>query len=140
MPMVFGAKLSFYGVLIYVLLGLIGLPIFAAGGGLGYVLKPTFGFILGFLLSTIPAGLIAKKFDNKKGYLLAGFVSLAIVDFIGSAWLYANLNYLQDKDMSYISALTVSVAPFIIFDVIKIVGDVLSVPILKNILKRSNII
>lgn len=36
----------------YLLLGLIGLPVFASGGGIGYLLKPTFGFLLGFLIAT----------------------------------------------------------------------------------------
>ena len=42
---------------VYVALGLVGLPIFTAGGGFGYVLQPSFGFLLGL----IPAGAAAAR-------------------------------------------------------------------------------
>ena len=42
---------GFYSTVSYVMLGLMGLPIFAAGGGLGYVMYPTFGFLYGMVLS-----------------------------------------------------------------------------------------
>ena len=43
---------------VYCFMGLIGLPVFAAGGGIYYVLKPSFGYILGFILSAAVGGLI----------------------------------------------------------------------------------
>lgn len=43
-----GRRLGFLSVLAYLVLGLAGLPVFAHGGGLGYLMKPTFGFLLGF--------------------------------------------------------------------------------------------
>ena len=43
---------------LYLLLGLIGLPIFAGGGGLGYVLQPTFGYLLGFVGGAVVCGLL----------------------------------------------------------------------------------
>ena len=39
-------------------MGLLGLPVFTAGGGLAYVLKPSFGYILGFIVSALGGGLI----------------------------------------------------------------------------------
>lgn len=39
---------SFICVAIYIVMGLIGIPVFSAGGGFAYVLQPTFGYILGF--------------------------------------------------------------------------------------------
>lgn len=48
---------------VYCILGLVGVPVFAAGGGFFYVLKPSFGYILGFILSAAVAGLILR---NKK--------------------------------------------------------------------------
>ena len=43
---------GFYSTLSYVILGLIGLPIFAAGGGFGYMMSPTFGFLYGMVLAS----------------------------------------------------------------------------------------
>ena len=47
LPIVFGPKISFYGVGIYIALGLAGLPIFSTGGGIAYILMPSFGFLIG---------------------------------------------------------------------------------------------
>lgn len=44
-----GAKLGALSQLLYVVLGLVGVPIFAAGGGFGYIFNPTFGFLLGLI-------------------------------------------------------------------------------------------
>ena len=54
-----GAKRGAIAVLAYMLLGLAGLPIFTEGGGLWYVLKPSFGYIIGFVLGTYVTGRIA---------------------------------------------------------------------------------
>ena len=43
-----GSRLGSLSVLAYMILGLIGLPIFSEGGGIGYVFKPSFGYIIGF--------------------------------------------------------------------------------------------
>ena len=49
-------------VLIYIFMGLIGLPVFTGGGaGFSYVLKPTFGFLIGFVFASLSVGLIAGK-------------------------------------------------------------------------------
>lgn len=44
-----GPRLGSWVIAAYIGLGLIGLPVFATGSGLGYVMKPTFGYLLGFL-------------------------------------------------------------------------------------------
>ena len=41
-------KLAFLTVLAYIILGLAGVPVFSQGGGIAYVFKPSFGFLLGF--------------------------------------------------------------------------------------------
>ncbi len=56
-----GAKKGAISMSIYAFIGLCGLPVFSAGGGIIYVLKPSFGYILGFILSALVAGLIAGK-------------------------------------------------------------------------------
>lgn len=43
-----GGKLGFTSVTVYIAMGLLGLPVFADGGGLAYLLKPSFGYIIGF--------------------------------------------------------------------------------------------
>ena len=56
-----GSKWGLAAVGIYIALGLAGLPVFAQGGGIGYVLQPSFGYIIGFALGAFVTGLIAQK-------------------------------------------------------------------------------
>jgi len=58
-----GWKKGAISMAVYCFAGLIGIPVFTAGGGIFYVLKPTFGYILGFILAAAVAGLIANKPD-----------------------------------------------------------------------------
>ena len=51
-----GSRLGSLSVLAYMILGLIGLPIFSEGGGIGYVFKPSFGYIIGFCVGTFVTG------------------------------------------------------------------------------------
>ena len=52
---------GFYSTLSYVFLGLVGLPIFAAGGGLGYLTSPTFGFLYGMLIASFIIAYFSKN-------------------------------------------------------------------------------
>ena len=52
---------GFYSTLSYVILGLIGLPIFAAGGGFGYLMSPTFGFLYGMVLASFVIAYFSKN-------------------------------------------------------------------------------
>ena len=56
-----GARTGFLSVLSYLVIGLAGVPIFAHGGGPGYLAKPTFGFLIGFAAAAFLAGLILEK-------------------------------------------------------------------------------
>ena len=60
-----GPKLGAMAVTFYMLLGLIGLPIFAEGGGLWYIFKPSFGYIIGFIVGTFVTGYIAEHMKKK---------------------------------------------------------------------------
>ena len=63
-----GPKLGFLSVLVYLLEGLCGLPVFAHGGGPGYLAKPTFGFLIGFAAAAYLAGLCRDR-SGKHGFL-----------------------------------------------------------------------
>lgn len=61
---VLGARDGALSVLIYLAMGLLGLPVFTKGGGLGYVFMPSFGYLLGFPVSASVSGLICSKLKN----------------------------------------------------------------------------
>ena len=69
-----GARDGFISVFIYLLIGLLGLPVYAHGGGLWYVLKPTYGFIIGFVSAAFLSGLLKQVLKKRTlvRYLIAG--------------------------------------------------------------------
>lgn len=54
-----GPRLGALSVCIYLAVGLMGAPVFAAGGGPAYLVRPTFGFLLGFVFAAFVAGYLA---------------------------------------------------------------------------------
>lgn len=56
-----GSRLGATSVVLYIVMGLAGLPVFATGGGLGYVLEPSFGYLVGFAAAAWVTGRIAEK-------------------------------------------------------------------------------
>ena len=90
-----GGEIGAYSVFMYILLGLIGLPIFTEGGGLGYIFKPTFGYIIGFCIASYVTGKIANKKSNPtyKRILSANFIGLAIVYSLGMIYYYIICNF-----------------------------------------------
>lgn len=90
-----GSKLGALSVTIYMVLGLIGIPIFAEGGGIGYIFKPSFGYIIGFILGSFLTGFIVENLKTRKYYkvLLANFSGLLIVYLVGMVYYYVIANY-----------------------------------------------
>lgn len=89
-----GGRLGAVSVGLYALLGLVGLPIFAEGGGFWYLLKPSFGYILGFILGSYVTGKMTEKQPLRPGRtLLANFTGLAIVYGMGMVYYYIICNY-----------------------------------------------
>jgi biotin transport system substrate-specific component len=90
-----GAKLGGISVLVYLFLGLIGLPIFAEGGGFGYLFQPTFGYLIGFAIGAFATGYIAHRVQNPslKRILVANFAGLFIVYCFGLIYYYLIANY-----------------------------------------------
>ena len=74
--------IGFYSTLSYVILGLMGLPIFAAGGGIGYIMSPTFGFLYGMVLSSLAIAYFSKDLFNKN------FFKITLSIFLGALIIF----------------------------------------------------
>lgn len=90
-----GRKRGAISVMVYTILGLVGLPIFAEGGGFWYVLKPTFGYMIGFILGSWVTGyLCAKKgWNDTRHILMASFAGLFVVYAMGMIYYYIIGNF-----------------------------------------------
>lgn len=85
-----GSKLGGLSVLLYVCIGLFGLPIFAAGGGLAYIVRPSFGYLLGFIAGAYVCGFVQEKLciHNYMQQLIPIFAGLLTVYVIGLGYKY----------------------------------------------------
>ncbi len=85
-----GSKLGLISQLIFMLIGLIGIPVFSFGGGLDSIFMPSFGYIIGFALAAFTSGLIIEK-TNKRNfytYLFASFAGILVIYLCGVPYLY----------------------------------------------------
>ena len=107
-------KSATISVAIYLLIGFVGLPVFAGfSGGAGKLLGPTGGYLIGYLAMSWIAGSVLEKTEKLKVVaLVLGTIGLYL---IGTVWLVV-----QSK-LSFVSALSVGVIPFVIPDTIKII-------------------
>ncbi|MBM6828407.1 biotin transporter BioY [Anaerotignum lactatifermentans] len=80
---------------IYILLGLLGLPVFSQGGGIGYIFQPTFGYLLGFAAGAYVTGVIAwrRQQVTYQHLLAANFAGLVVVYGFGMLYYYLMSNF-----------------------------------------------
>lgn len=110
---ILGKKYGFFSQLIYVLLGVIGLPVFAGGaGGIGILFGPTGGFIFGFIAAGYISGMSKSGFLNKLLYMILAVLSIYILGVLGLMFV---------TKVGLIQAITMGVTPFIIGDLLKII-------------------
>lgn len=117
---ILGARYGALAMLVYIVLGLFGLPVFASApfAGLGYVLKPTFGFIIGYIAAAYVVGLIYKQGSLWRA-ALGAFAGLVMINLFGLTYLYGILNWVLLKPSSITKVMTIGFFPFITFDLIK---------------------
>ena len=119
-PMVAGVRVSFAAIFLYIVLGLAGLPVFSTGGGFGYIFMPSFGYLIGFLLSSIPNGLISGRSTGFWRNFTGGAVALVTIHAVGILGFWLNMHYVQDKEISLIAAAMIAAVPFLLPDAVKL--------------------
>ena len=117
---------------VYVALGLIGLPIFTAGGGFGYVLQPTFGFLLGLIPAAAIIGAISRRSSSPLRLALACLAGLAALYAVGVPYMALIPNGYMGKGMSVSGLLWAGMIPFLPGDAIKIAVTALLCPLLRK--------
>ncbi len=106
--------------LTYIIMGLIGIPVFSTGGGFQYVLAPSFGFIVGFLVASL---IIGSNFGKSKWMkVVKGIIGLLVLDIIGMIYMYIILKYyLESPKASVIYVIEAGFLPFILKDLVSTV-------------------
>ena len=113
--MSYGAPLAASTVFLYLFQGAIGLPVFATGGGLAYMMGPTGGYLVGFFLSAILLGLLASKGWGKtwQTTAVAMILGVGVIFTIGVSWLAVFIGFE--------AAIINGFLPFIYADFLKII-------------------
>lgn len=102
-----GPRLGFTSVGVYLILGLAGVPIFAAGGGLAYLIRPTFGFLLGFAFTAWITGFFTKRLSKKcerqslGTLLLASTAGMMAYYILGVLYFYVISNYIINMPVTW---------------------------------------
>jgi len=104
---------------LYILIGLLGVPVFSQGGGIGYVLMPSFGFLLGLVPCAYLAGRIARDPGAGLPRMMAGAgAGIGALYVLGVPYLYFMFNAFSGS-MSFTNALWSGAAIFLPFDIAK---------------------
>ena len=116
-------KASTLAILTYIALGLIGLPIFSGGGGLGYILMPNFGFIIGFLIATVIISAVTQKLKYCKfwQYFILSLLGTALIYIIGIFYFAFIINVHNHNDYSAIWFIQTVFLPFLPKEIICII-------------------
>lgn len=128
-----GGTLGALSQLIYIMLGVVGIPVFAGGkAGLGVLFGPTGGYLAGFVIAAFVVGTL-NRLKNNPGifwHVFSMLTGMLLIYLMGISWLSFTAN------MSFQKALAVGALPFIPGDLLKIALAALVSFKLKNRIKR----
>lgn len=136
---ILGGKFGALSQLLYLALGLMGVPVFAYGGGIGYVFQPTFGYLVSYPFAAMTIGIVAKIILSRwqmklssfrqqfASYFIADMLGVIIIFSVGIAYFYFNLKMgwylkieqLKNADIDFQNALKSILFIFIPIDLIK---------------------
>ena len=126
-----------YGALsqaVYVLLGLVGVPIFALGGGFSYVFQPTFGFLLGLIPSAWVIGSLASRPLTFWRSVVAMLAGLAVLYAIGVPYMALIANAYLGKGLTFWQVLKNGMLIYLPGDMLKIAaGSALSCAVTRRV-------
>ncbi len=129
-----GMKRGTVVTLVYLFIGLIGIPVFSAfTGGPGKLIGPTGGYLVGFIFLALIAGYAVDRFPGKISWTALGMVAGTIVLYgLGTAWLA------YSAGMTFSQALFAGVVPFIPGDAVKIaIAIMIGFPVKKRLIKAG---
>lgn len=116
-----GGKRGFFAVLVYIMLGAVGIPVFSGfKGGIGVLFGATGGYILGFLILPV-IYLLAEKFisENIIVSVISMIVGLAVCYAFGTIW-FVKVYTDSSGSMGILKALKLCVIPFVFWDILKL--------------------
>jgi biotin transport system substrate-specific component len=135
-----GAKWGAASQAVYLVLGLVGLPIFTQGGGPGYIFQPSFGFLLGFpLTAAVSAWVLGDSTSPLRTALAAGAGILAGY-LIGTPYMGLILNVYMGKGLDVWTVVKTGCLIYLPGEAVKVIFTAVVAPPLKRAMKKSELI
>ena len=133
---ILGTKQSAAAYLVYLLVGMAGLPVFSGySGGLQKLAGPTGGYLIGFIPMILMAGpVVERMWQNRVVCIAAMELSVWVAYLFGTAWLAVSLQ------RTFGEAMAMGVIPFILVDFLKIAAAAVVGPELKFRLQRAGVV
>ncbi|NLT94727.1 MAG: biotin transporter BioY [Clostridia bacterium] len=137
---ILGPRLGALSMVIYLLVGLIGIPVFASPpyGGFTYIFKPTFGFVVSFIVGAYVAGSIVHQKDRPGWgtFISAMFLSTIAMYVLGLPWMYLVFNFYVGQAMT-LAQVFMMMAVYLVLDFVKAMIAALTGKILFERLKNQ---
>jgi biotin transport system substrate-specific component len=140
--LILGSRRGAFSQMLYLVIGLIGLPIFAQGGGPAYVLQPSFGFLLGFIAGAYVIGKAVEGGENLTlpRTLLALVMGQGAIYLLGISYLYFNLNFILHKPVSLSAVIKIGLLVFIPGDTLKtVIAALVAAPLRQRLFSQIKV-
>lgn len=133
---ILGARRGTISVIVYVLLGLVGLPVFAGAFGPGVIVGPTGGYITGFIFTALIIGLITQyvKSKNTAANIAISIAAMVLGDLV--CFVLGTIQFMYVSGNNLAVSLSYCVTPFVIPDFVKIVVATIIVNRLKKYVSK----
>lgn len=134
-----GTKRGTLSVVIYILLGLVGVPVLAGfSGGPGVVIGPTGGYLLGFIFSALIIGVCMSIAERKSETVKLVITVIGMIFGDAVCFVVGTVWFMIVTNTSLIASMTLCVVPFIIPDLVKIVVATIIVNRMKKYVQIFN--
>ncbi len=133
---VFSLRKCVGAVCVYILLGMIGIPVFSGyTSGMGQLMGPTGGFIAGYIIMCVVSGTLIRYTDRKNAVINMFILALGtlVLYIIGMCW------YIVVTQSTWLQAIGVCVVPFVLTDIVKIIVAALGGVLIRKRLLSAGI-
>jgi biotin transport system substrate-specific component len=139
--LILGKRLGGVAMFVYMLVGLIGIPIFAGiSGGLMVITRPSFGFILAFIMTAFLVGSLIEKKQTVPFYIFSAFIGLLINYIIGTSWMYMSykLWYAAPEGFTYQLMWSWMALPLIKDIILTFIAGIIGHRLYYSVIKKSS--
>jgi biotin transport system substrate-specific component len=130
--MVLGSRDGALSQIVYIIVGLLGLPVFSGGGGFAYLMQPSLGYLLGFVAAPVVVGLLLKGRGRSYPRVFAASVAGSLVIYaVGVPYLAGYMHIVMKKPDALSLAIKTGALVFVPGDLVKCLILTLIVPKLR---------